>query len=265
MTDNRFNRLILLLGEDAFARLQQTNVILFGVGGVGSWCAEALIRSGVGNLTMVDCDIVDITNINRQLPALSSTIGQEKAETLKNRLLDINPNANITAIRKFYTAETESEFNLSQYDFVIDAIDTLSDKALLILKATSAGKQTTLFSSMGAALKTDASKIDVTEFWKATGCPLAAALRRKFKKSGQFPAKKFKVVYSPELYANRGIEDLPDLQPDTDAADFTGKKVAVNGSLMHTTAIFGLRLAGLVIESVINNKLNSNKKHNQNQ
>ena len=181
-----------------FKRLQRIKVIIFGLGGVGSWCAESLVRSGVCHITLVDSDRVDVTNINRQLPATSSTVGQVKVDVMKNRLMDINPDAEIMAIRRFYTEETADEFDLSQYDYVIDAIDSLKDKALLILRATNS--EAKLFSSMGAALKVDAGKISVAEFWKVQGCPLAAALRRKFKRSGQFPRRKFKCVYSPELF-----------------------------------------------------------------
>ena len=238
-----------------FKRLQRIKVIIFGLGGVGSWCAESLVRSGVCHITLVDSDRVDVTNINRQLPATSSTVGQVKVDVMKNRLMDINPDAEIMAIRRFYTEETADEFDLSQYDYVIDAIDSLKDKALLILRATNSGAK--LFSSMGAALKVDAGKISVAEFWKVQGCPLAAALRRKFKRSGQFPRRKFKCVYSPELFRNRGVQpekyvlngniDVNNL----DSVDMNAIKAQINGTIAHTTAIFGFRLAGLVIEDLL--------------
>ncbi|MGN1172998.1 MAG: ThiF family adenylyltransferase [Muribaculaceae bacterium] len=238
-----------------FKRLQRIKVIIFGLGGVGSWCAESLVRSGVCHITLVDSDRVDVTNINRQLPATSSTVGQVKVDVMKNRLMDINPDAEIMAIRRFYTEETADEFDLSQYDYVIDAIDSLKDKALLILRATNSGAK--LFSSMGAALKVDAGKISVAEFWKVQGCPLAAALRRKFKRSGQFPRRKFKCVYSPELFRNRGAQpekavlngniDVNNL----DSVDMNALKAQINGTIAHTTAIFGFRLAGLVIEDLL--------------
>lgn len=252
---NEFSRVNLLLGGDMFKRLQRIKVIIFGLGGVGSWCAESLVRSGVCHITLVDSDRVDVTNINRQLPATSSTVGQVKVDVMKNRLMDINPDAEIMAIRRFYTEETADEFDLSQYDYVIDAIDSLKDKALLILRATNSGAK--LFSSMGAALKVDAGKISVAEFWKVQGCPLAAALRRKFKRSGQFPRRKFKCVYSPELFRNRGAQlaksvlngniDVNNL----DSVDMNAIKAQINGTIAHTTAIFGFRLAGLVIEDLL--------------
>ena len=238
-----------------FKRLQRIKVIIFGLGGVGSWCAESLVRSGVCHITLVDSDRVDVTNINRQLPATSSTVGQVKVDVMKNRLMDINPDAEIMAIRRFYTEETADEFDLSQYDYVIDAIDSLKDKALLIFRATNSGAK--LFSSMGAALKVDAGKISVAEFWKVQGCPLAAALRRKFKRSGQFPRRKFKCVYSPELFRNRGAQPAKSVLNgnidvnNLDSVDMNAIKAQINGTIAHTTAIFGFRLAGLVIEDLL--------------
>lgn len=225
-----FDRAELLLGEEKMESLARTRVILFGVGGVGSWCAEALIRTGIGSLTMVDPDVVVTSNINRQLPALHSTLGMPKVEALKKRLKDINPEANISALQMRYSADTADEFDFSRYDFVIDAIDSLADKALLIRRAT-ACRTTTLLSSMGAARKVDPSRVRVAEFWQVKGCPLAAALRQRFKRSGEYPARKFKVVYSDEV--------RPNLRANAEA----------NGSLMQITAAWGLTLASLVINS----------------
>lgn len=241
-TPDIFNRTRRLTGPDGLERLEAARVILFGVGGVGSWTAEALVRSGIGHLTIVDADCVAASNINRQLPALISTIGQPKTEVLRRRLLDINPQADIVAIEGLYTADTAHEYDLSQYDYVIDAIDSLTDKALLINNATRS--RTRLYSSMGAALKMDPKRIAVAEFWKVKGCPLAAALRHKFKKSGVMPRKKFKCVYSDELLANKGDE------PDNSGA-MTFGKVRINGAMCHITAIFGFTLAGLVIGDIL--------------
>ena len=176
-----FNRTERLSGSEGLEALSGARVILFGLGGVGSWCAEALVRSGVGHLTIVDADRVAVSNINRQLPALVSTVGRPKTEVMAERLAAINPEAEIKAIEGLYTEATSSDFHLEDYDYVIDAIDSLADKAHLILHATSL-KRPRLVSSMGAALKMNPEKISVAEFWKVTGCPLAAALRRKFKK-----------------------------------------------------------------------------------
>ena len=207
------------------SRIAEKRVIVFGVGGVGSWCAESLVRSGIKHLTIVDSDIVCTSNINRQLMATTETVGQVKVEVLKERLLSINPSAEITAIHEFFTAETAESFHLDTYDYIIDAIDSLKDKAHLILMACQT--EATFFSSMGAALKLDPTHIKIAEFWKVQGDPLARVLRKKFKHEGQYPARKFLCVYSDELIEPKG----------------EGK-----GSLVHITAIFGHMLAGLVVQ-----------------
>ena len=167
--DAIFRRSELLLGNESMERIAQKRVIIFGVGGVGSWCAESLVRSGIRQLTIVDSDRVCITNINRQLMATTKTIGQVKVEALKERLLTINPAAEITALQKIFTAENADEFELHNYDYIIDAIDSLKDKAALILLACKTNAK--FYSSMGAALKLDPTRIKVTEFWKVQGDP----------------------------------------------------------------------------------------------
>ncbi len=238
--DAIFRRSELLLGNEVMERIAQKRVIIFGVGGVGSWCAESLVRSGIRQLTIVDSDRVCITNINRQLMATTKTVGQVKVEALKERLLNINPSAEITALQKIFTQETAEEFDLDSYDYIIDAIDSLKDKAALILLACKTNAK--LFSSMGAALKLDPTRIKVTEFWKVEGDPLARAIRKKFKHYGQFPEKKFHVVYSDELLENRGCPTDEGEEPSP------FDKPQTNGSLAHITAIFGFTLAGLVIQ-----------------
>lgn len=237
--DEILNRARLLLGSQAMRRLDEARVIIFGVGGVGSWCAEALVRSGVGHLTIVDSDCVSVTNINRQMPATTLTVGRVKVDALRERLLEIMPDADIEARCEAYTEATADSFDLDSYDFVIDAIDSLRDKALLILRATRSRAR--LFSSMGAALKLDPSHIHTAEFWKVSGCPLARALRQRFKRSGQFPARKFTCVYSDELLDNAGEGEA--------IAEYDPRKARINGSMMHITAIFGMTLASLVINA----------------
>lgn len=232
------SRTELLLGAEAVERLARVRVIIFGMGGVGSWVAETLVRTGVYHLDIVDFDNVAPSNINRQLPALHSTVGQSKVEVMKQRLLSINPQASVTACNMLYTPETADLFDLDSYEYVIDAIDSLRDKVLLIQRATSS--RCRFFSSMGAALKTDPTRIRVDEFWKAKGCRLAAALRSRFKRSGELPRRKFKVVYSDEIVENRGENH------DTYSTDRISKPT-VNGSLMQVTAAFGIVLASLVI------------------
>lgn len=256
MAMNKFCRTSLLLGDDVLQRLQSIKVIIFGVGGVGSWCAESIVRSGVKHLTIVDNDTVADTNINRQLMATTKTVGQIKVDALKERLLDINPDADIKALHEVYCEETAGSFCLESYDFVVDAIDSLKDKANLILHVTRLAKaiangdvisggatgRLTLFSSMGAALRIDPTKIRVTEFWKVRNDALARALRNKFKHTKQMPATKFKCVYSEEVpMENKGM--LAD-------GDTCGYKVQINGSLSHVTGIFGLTLAGMIMQAV---------------
>lgn len=246
----RFDRTARLTGHDALGLMASTPVIIFGVGGVGSWTAEALVRTGFSRLTLVDADCVAPTNINRQMPALTSTIGRVKTDVVAGRLRDINPEAEITAIHGLYNKDTADGYDLASYGYVFDCIDSLADKALLILNATRASSADGMkfCSSMGAALKMDPTRISTAEFWRVKGCPLAAALRRRFKKSGEFPARKFTCVYSDELVAQH-----PAYRPATDATDgsMTYNKVATNGSLMHITASFGLILASLAIHDIM--------------
>ena len=255
-----FNRARRLLGEENMLRLEDARVIIFGVGGVGSWCAESLIRSGVGHLTIVDSDRVCITNINRQLMANTTTVGRVKVEALKEHLLQINPTAEIETRQEIYCADTADSFYLDSYDYVVDAIDSLKDKVLLIERATASKAR--FFSSMGAALKMDPTRIKVAEFWKVIGCPLARALRQRFKKTKRFPKKKFLCVYSDELLENKGIETSCDSEycickskntpgnHDPANHDWNASKAQINGSLQHITAIFGMTIAGLIIKDI---------------
>ena len=210
-------------------RLRGVRVIIFGVGGVGSWCAESLVRSGVGHLTIVDQDRVVESNINRQLMATTKTVGRVKVEALRERLLDINPDADIVAIEGAYNKTTADSYDLSPYDYIIDAIDSLSCKTELLLRASRTGA--TVFSSMGAALKVDPTRVRVAEFWDVRGCPLGAAIRKKMRQNKTLPAKKFLCVYDDEVLPNVGEGES-------------------NGTTAHITGIFGLTLAGLVIKDI---------------
>jgi len=267
----------LLLGNDNLARIQKAKVLIFGLGGVGSWCAEALVRSGIRHITIVDSDRVCVTNCNRQLMATSKTIGQVKVDALKERLLDINPNAEIEAQQKIYDATTADSFKMENYDFIIDAIDSLSEKANLILKATSLPKNITFISSMGAALRTDPFLVRKAEFWDVKGDPLARAIRKKFKHNKTFPTRKFYCVFSEEqpmenmgenhacgtggcmcpkaklLSGERGTDtavyDAPGDQRLVEH-EWCTTKAQINGSLCHITAIFGMSIAGIVINKL---------------
>ena len=249
MEQDIFSRTKLLLGEATFSNITDKRIILFGVGGVGSWCAESLIRSGIRHLTIVDSDLVCSSNINRQLMATTKTVGRPKVEVLKERLLSINPEAEILALQQVYCAETADTYHIETYDYILDAIDSLENKALLIRRACES--PATLFASMGAALKMDPLKINIAEFWKVKGCPLAKALRQKFKRSQQFPTKKFKCVYSEELLANKGADDFHETSAPLPENDWHTAKVHTNGTIAHTTAIFGFMLAGLVIQDIL--------------
>ena len=257
-----FNRAQLLLGSDAMERLNSIKVIIFGVGGVGSWCAESLVRSGISHLTVVDSDRVCITNINRQLMATVKTVGQVKVEALKDRLLTINPMAEIDSRQQIFSEETADSFCLDSYDYIIDAIDSLKDKRLLIEMACNT--KAVFFSSMGAALKMDPTRIKVAEFWKVEGCPLARALRQRFKRLKRKPARKFLCVYSDELLENKGHNASCGTEKcmcpkakngPGDAAllnhEWCSSKAQINGSLMHITAIFGMTIAGLVVKDAV--------------
>ena len=229
MADDIFARTEALLGSDALSRMAGTRVLLFGVGGVGSWCAEALIRSGIGHLTIVDPDCVDPTNINRQLPATTLTVGQPKVEVMRRRLLEINPEADVIARQERFCADTASTFHLEEFDYVIDCIDSIVDKMELILLAT-ANTNAVFYSAMGAACKMDPTQVTVSEFWKIDGCPLAAKLRKNMRRAQRFPKRKFKCVWSPEVIRN------------------TEQK---KGSMVHVTATVGMTLAGLVLNDLI--------------
>ena len=267
-----------LLGPANMERLQTAKVIIFGVGGVGSWCAEALVRSGIRNITIVDSDRVCVTNCNRQLMATSKTVGQVKVDALRERLLDINPDANINALQKIYSADSACEFRLEEYDYIVDAIDSLKDKADLILRATSLPKHITFVSSMGAALRRDPFMIRKAEFWKVKGDPLARALRNKFKHQKVSPARKFQCVYSEEPPMQNLGEDKPcgtegcichntkllSGERGTDSArydapgdqqlaehEWNSSKAQINGSLCHITASFGMAIASIIINDLV--------------
>ncbi len=226
------SRTRLLLGDTVMERIRSARVAVFGVGGVGSWCVEGLVRSGVRHVTIVDFDRVSTSNINRQLMATAHTVGRVKVEAMKEHLLEINPSAEITAVNGRFCAGTADTFRLEDYDYIIDAIDSIDDKMLLITKACDT--RAVLFSSMGAARKLDPARIQVAEFRKVRGCPLARTLRNRFRKAGIMPSRKFMCVFSEELLDNAGCSGEP----------------RANGSLLHITGIFGFTLAGLVIGDI---------------
>ena len=235
-----FSRSEALLGAEAMERLRNERVILFGVGGVGSWCAEALIRTGLTHLTIVDGDVVQASNVNRQLPATHETIGRPKVEVLRERLLTINPEAEIVAINAMYKPNDKSftlweDLGEAPFNYIIDAIDDVPAKTDLIINATRT-KGVKIFSSMGAALRFDPTAVTTGELMAIKGDALAKAVRARMKKLGVKPYKKVKCVYSEE-----NAKPLP--------ASPEGKE-KIKGSLMQVTAVFGCTLASMVIEDI---------------
>ncbi len=236
-----------MLGTATLDALRATRVALFGLGGVGSWCAESLVRSGVGHLLLVDSDRVCVTNVNRQLMATTATVGAVKVEVLARRLQEINPDVDLDVRAEVYSAETAASFDLAACNYVVDAIDSLSEKAALIRHALSI-PSVTLFASMGAALKMDPFQIRATPFRKVAGDGLARALRQKFKKTGGLPSRSFTCVWSPEHRENLGPADPAAATPDADR--WSARKARVNGTVAHIPAIFGFALAGLVVADI---------------
>ncbi|MDR0324063.1 MAG: tRNA threonylcarbamoyladenosine dehydratase [Treponema sp.] len=229
-----FERLSLLTGKDGLEKLQQTNVLVFGVGGVGSWCAEALVRSALGKICIVDFDKVNESNINRQIQATKKTLGCSKVEVFKERLMEINPDCEIKIRDEPFCRENFQSFNIENYDYVIDAIDSLTHKLDLIETVYGAG--VTLYSSMGMALKMHPEQIKTASVWDTKECSLARLVRQGLRKRGF--SGDFTVVYSSEPpMAAKG-------------SPRAGEKRA-NGSLVTVTASAGLLLASLVLRDTL--------------
>lgn len=229
---SEFSRSALLLGQEALDRLEKSHVAVFGVGGVGAACAETLARGGVGKLTLVDDDTVSLSNINRQLIALHSTLGLPKAEVMRARALDINPRIQVEARQVFYSADTVREFPLDGFDYIVDAIDTVSSKVLLIVSAHRAG--TPIISALGAGNKQDPTRFEVADLYETHMCPLARALRGQLKKQG---VAAHRVVYSAE----------PPL-PVREVITENGRHLP--GSLSFVPPVMGMILAGEVIKAL---------------
>lgn len=234
MAHSPFLRSEMILGENSTEKLKQKNVILFGLGGVGSYTAEALARSGIGKLTIVDSDAVSLTNLNRQLCALNSTVGIAKTQVVKERILDINPECEVTALEKFYLPENADEFELSQYDYIADAIDTVSAKIDLAVKSQALGIP--LISCMGTGNKLDPSLFRIDDISKTSGCPLCRVMRREMKTRG---VKKLNVVWSPEI----PVKPI--------ATDEESGKRQTPGSLPFVPGAAGLIMAGKIILDLI--------------
>lgn len=230
MEHSQFLRSEMILGENSTDNLKNKNVILFGLGGVGSYTAEALARAGIGKITVVDNDVVSVTNINRQLCALHSTVGKPKVEVVRERILDINPQCEVTALQLFYLPENSDEFHLEQYDYIADAIDTVSAKIDLAVKSQELSIP--MISCMGTGNKLYPSRFTVSDIFKTSGCPLCRVMRTELRKRG---VKKLNVVWSDEI---------PVKPAETD--ENTGKR-QTPGSLPFVPGAAGLIMAGKII------------------
>ena len=250
---NQFSRTELLYGKEAMERLANSRVAVFGIGGVGGYVCEALIRSGVGAFDLIDDDKVCLTNLNRQIIATRKTVGKYKTDVMKERILDINPHADIQIHQCFFLPETADQFHFEDYDYVVDAVDTVTAKIALVMKAKEAGVP--IISSMGAGNKLDGSRFQITDIYKTKVCPLARVMRYELKKRG---IRKLKVVYSDEV-PTRPIEDMS-ISCRTNcicppgAAHKCTERRDIPGSTAFVPSVAGLLIAGEVVKDLTKKK-----------
>lgn len=238
---DQFSRTELLLGKSAMEKLKNSRVAVFGIGGVGGYVCEALARSGVGHLDLIDHDKVSLTNINRQIIATHKTVGRDKVKVMRERILEINPKADVRIYKCFFLPENEDEFPFEEYDYIVDAVDTVTAKIGLVVKAEE--KKIPVISSMGAGNKLDASQFKVADIYQTKVCPLAKVMRHELKKRD---IQKLKVVYSEEVPVSLfSSQELPDEE------QFTGKRT-VPGSVAFVPSVAGLIIAGEVIKDLSN-------------
>lgn len=238
----QFSRIERLLGTEAMEKLYHSRVAVFGIGGVGGHAVEALVRSGVGAVDIIDSDDVAISNINRQLIATHSTVGRKKVDVMKEHLLDVNPSVQVEAHACFFLPETENQFDFTQYDYVIDAVDTVTAKIALVKACEKAG--TPIISSMGAGNKLDPTAFEVTDIYKTSVCPLAKVMRRELKKRN---IKKLKVVYSKE-------EAMIPIELDGVEENEVHTRRQTPGSVAFVPSVAGLIMAGEVIKDLVATK-----------
>ena len=243
-----FSRTELLLGKESVERLSKKKAAIFGIGGVGGYVAEGLARSGIGKFYLIDSDTVCVSNLNRQIIATMKTIGRYKTEVMKERILDINPNAEVNARNCFYLPETASEFDFSAYDYVVDAVDTVTAKINIIMQAKEAGVP--VISAMGAGNKLDPTMFEVADIYKTQMCPLAKVMRHELKKRG---VKSCKVVYSKEVPIMPKQENVPLVSQKTDEKQeyTTPGKRSTPGSVAFVPSVAGLIIAGEVVKDLL--------------
>lgn len=245
--ENWYSRTEILLGTEGINKLADATVAVFGIGGVGGHVAEALARSGVGNLELIDHDTVSLSNLNRQIVALHSTVGKYKVDVMRDRILDINPDANVVGHKCFYLPETAEQFDFSKYDYVVDCIDTVTGKIQLIEAAKAAGVP--VISSMGAGNKLDPTAFQVADISKTSVCPLAKVMRRELKKRN---IKNVKVVYSQEepVEAKKTESFVNEMERNGKEENSVGRRKSIPGSIAFVPSVAGLILAGEVIKDL---------------
>jgi len=234
--ETQFSRTELLLGKENMEKLAAARVCIFGIGGVGGYVAEALARSGVGHLELVDNDVVALSNLNRQIIATHTTVGQYKVDVMKERILSINPAAEVAVHKCFYLPETRARFDFTKYDYIVDAIDTVAGKIALVLQAQESG--TPVISSMGAGNKLDPAAFRVADIYQTSVCPLAKVMRKELKKRG---VKKLKVVYSKELPVT--------VENDEESLQYSSRS-GIPGSIAFVPSVAGLIIAGEVVKDL---------------
>lgn len=232
---NEFSRCEILIGNKAIKKLQNSYVAIFGIGGVGGYVVEALVRSGIGKIDLIDNDKVSITNLNRQIVALNSTIDEYKVDVMEKRMLDINPDIKINKYKTFFLPENSSEFDFKKYDYIVDAIDTVKAKIELVVKSNE--YNVPIISAMGAGNKLDPTKFEVEDIYKTSVCPLARVMRQELKKRN---IKKLKVVYSKET---------PVKPFQSDEIDTNKRQIA--GSISFCPSVMGLIISSVVIKDLI--------------
>nr|WP_317364225.1 tRNA threonylcarbamoyladenosine dehydratase [uncultured Blautia sp.] len=241
--ENQFSRTELLFGTRAMEKIAGARVAVFGIGGVGGYTVEALVRSGIGEIDLIDSDTVSLTNLNRQIIATKSSIGKYKVDVMRERIMDINPDVKVHVHKCFYLPETKDQFDFSQYDYVVDAVDTVTAKLQIVEEAEAAGVP--VISSMGAGNKLDPAAFQVADIYKTSVCPLAKVMRRELKKRG---IKKLKVVYSQELPVMPDPELLSSYSEEV--SPLAPQKRSVPGSVAFVPSVAGLIIAGEVLKDL---------------